>query len=409
MIDLKTSYIENLEQLYNEYSQAITYLKSDAKDKKTKAKNIERMNDLLVKLIKQTDDIYSIDYNTILGLETSTIDEELERLKNLRDIVDKRKKYVNGFLLRHKKGTSVDLSQQFESIIKGNDLDTIEEKIEIIDHYVNNCNEISHLKEKVAGIDEALSLIYEHKEQSLEHNKNLDNSLNSMITSLLDKNNLSSYSVSAIETRYLEYKELYDKLKDRVSGSEKLDYLTASLSNAERDFKEYNALYHMLKLKEMTNFVEVDCNEAISKREEIKSIINNMKGHEVEIQLRYLVEEQMVDLNKQKEELELEIELQNDKNDKNKRLEELEKENNREEVVNLVYRFNEDSDYVNSSVSTIVNPDVSFSEIVDGNPNQIMKKEVLPNANLILSENYEKASSWVAKASEVVGTIKIRK
>ena len=142
----------NVVQYLRQYEMFSNSLKL-VRNKEEREMIIKQLTKLEYKIIEMTNESYEEEYYTLANKECSLLDEEKKRVSMLIDLINQRLTYVEKRCNDHYQltGETLDVSD----VLGANTLDTLENRVKIIDKYSKNVK----LKEELENEVKKLILI----------------------------------------------------------------------------------------------------------------------------------------------------------------------------------------------------------------------------------------------------------
>lgn len=331
MIKNENQLIGAMEQLYQDYLK-LTY--ENEQDKKKQPKEIERLNDLIIKLVTEKEKQYANKYNEILQIVPTNIEEKLEQFKKLRVLEADKKQMVLGFLSTSEKRLNKDTLERLKAVLDDDKLEQLNETVHIIEVYQNNYKEIASLTSELKEIENNLDAKKEEISEEDERVKSLEIGINHKIKELINETGESIANEQNIITNYQEYKELYNGMIVKKNDKE----LQKMAVEVQPLYKKYASLNALVNLKNIANTMG-QYNDYTEKLRAITSFLTALKGQDIEKSLKEVIQAQLEVLNKYKKANQDKLVLENLKNQKTRKLRELQALNSNEDVMRIVGEF----------------------------------------------------------------------
>ena len=296
---------------------------------------------------------------------TTTLEEERDRLKDLITFIEKRIDERNEFIDDYLKITN-NFLDNIDRVEEEDNLYTYRSRLDNIELYLNNTREINNLKDELDKDRKELEEKYESKANSEVINSKLEDELvdeyNKIITDNDYYKNLNYVEIdselSNINASLSEKKDVmntfissYEALKNAgISGAEREEYLSY-VQDAKYDYYKCLENKYILEIYKLVLDKTINYDKLYEKRSKIEEILDERikDREELEIKERDILEyfsnickEQFSIIKSQKINIEnidkLIIEITN----KEERLEELERDNSKEEIVSLLEEYSID-------------------------------------------------------------------
>lgn len=296
---------------------------------------------------------------------TTTLEEERDRLKDLIAFIEKRIDERNEFIDDYLKITN-NFLDNIDKVDEEDNLPTYRNRLDNIELYLNNTREIKNLKNELDNDRKELEEKYENKANSEVINSKLEDELvdeyNKIITDNDYYKNLNYIEIdnelSNINASLSEKKDVmntfissYEALKNAgISGAEREEYLSY-VQDAKYDYYKCLEKKYILEIYKLVLDKTINYDKLYEKRSKIEEILDERikDREELEIKERDVLEyfynvckEQFSIIKSQKINIEnidkLIIEITN----KEEKLEELERDNSKEEIVSLLEEYSID-------------------------------------------------------------------
>ena len=296
---------------------------------------------------------------------TTTLEEERDRLKDLITFIEKRIDERNEFIDDYLKITN-NFLDNIDRVEEEDNLSIYRNRLDNIELYLNNTREINNLKNELDNDRKELEEKYESKANSEVINSKLEDELvdeyNKIITDNDYYKNLNYVEIdselSNINASLSEKKDVmntfissYEALKNAgISGAEREEYLSY-VQDAKYDYYKCLENKYILEIYKLVLDKTINYDKLYEKRSKIEEILDERikDREELEIKERDILEyfsnickEQFSIIKSQKINIEnidkLIIEITN----KEERLQELERDNSKEEIVSLLEEYSID-------------------------------------------------------------------
>ena len=314
---------------------------------------------------KEIDKIRSSIYEEKLAAKmytTVTLEEEEERLKDLITFVEKRIKERNDFVDDYIKITS-NFLDNLDKITLENELTSYKTRYNNIDEYLSNCNEINKLNTKLKDLRNELEEKYENKANNELINSKLEDELIDEFNKYISRNSYYSeldytdidLELTKIEESLLEKKSVLDTFTSSyqalvnagISGAEREEY-SSYVADARFNYYEDIEKKYVLNIYKLVLDKQVDYDRLYDKRLCIENILNDRSrtrenlGINKRDELEYFIDlckEQFSIIRAQKFNIESIDRLILEISECENKLDELEKANNRVEILELLEEF----------------------------------------------------------------------
>jgi len=302
---------------------------------------ITQLTKLEKKIIDLTNEIYEKEYNELFNKETYLMNDEREKISSLINLINQRLSYIEKRNNSHYQltGEVVDIGEVLGSSM----LDSLEERIKIIDKYQNNIKLSGDLNKEIDSLSSKIELA----ERKISINESLNIELEKKMISILDNafNKLNLYSLVDNKTEYegafYEAEKCLNLAKQNLEISKTypgnmLNDCQEMYKEASEDYYKYKEKICIIKLIEIYKREVNSYDDLMIKRKEMSELLKNIKNREFNSILND-------ELNKQYDTITLEIQdidnyntLLSEKADKETILSEIEEENNSEKFQNIL-------------------------------------------------------------------------
>lgn len=312
------------------------------------------------------DKMYTEDYDEKLEsmfYNTSTLEEETERLKKLVDFIKTRIEQRKSLQSDYKNVTNKELND-LEYIEKSSELDLYEKRLNLIKNYLDNSKTIEVNKKELTYLEEQLSNEFDKKKSNEEKNQSLEDKLYTDYINTLYEMDLQSLTkvedideeLNKISKEINEAKDqkdtfvtAFDNLKSSgISGDLELEY-ASYVENSKRNYYYVKEKEILLELYELIEKKEKEYSNLFTKRTNVKTLLKerltlrkemNIKEKDLLLPIYDLVEEQSHEIDEEKSNTDNINVLTERIKLKENRLEELNKEVKKPEVLSLLKEFN---------------------------------------------------------------------
>lgn len=312
------------------------------------------------------DKMYTEDYEEKLEsmfYNTSTLEEEVERLKKLVEFIKDRIEQRKSLQSDYKNVTDKELND-LEYIEKSSELDLYEKRLNLIKSYLDNSRTIEVNKKELTYLEDELSNEFDKKKSNEEKNINLEdklytdyiNTLYEMDLQFITKVEDIDEELNKIAKEINEAKDqkdtfitAFDNLKTSgISGDLELEY-ASYVENSKRNYYYVKEKEILLELYELIEKKEKEYSNLFTKRTNVKTLLKerltlrkdmNIKEKDLLLPIYDLVEEQSHEIEEEKSNTDNINVLTERIKLKENRLEELNKEVKKPEVLSILKEFN---------------------------------------------------------------------
>lgn len=305
---------------------------------------IRQLSKLEHKILDATNEIYQEEYESLVNKECSFLDEERARITLLIDLINQRLSYVEKRLNDHYQltGETIDVD-----LVPGADmLDSLEDRVKIIDKYSKNVKLREELDEEVKSLTSKITLASEKIEINNSLNIELEAKFKETITNaieklglydLLDKKELVEYACMETE-KSLTLAELnLEAAKTTNLGM--VDECEKILLEVKEDYALYKDQLSILKLMEMFNREVNDYDELVDKRREVNDLFRYIKNEQLIALVSNLVESQYNTIIREKQDVNTYNDLVLEKERKLETILRIDEENNSEKFQSILTKL----------------------------------------------------------------------
>ena len=301
---------------------------------------IVQLTKLEKKIIELTNEIYEKKYNELFEKETYLMNEERDRIASLIDLINERLLYIEKRNNNHYKltGEVMDIPEVLGSSM----LESLEERINIIDRYQNNIKLKQELNESIESLVSKIELA----EKKVSINESLNKELEKKMISILDNafSKLNFYPLlenkEEYENAFRESEKCLELAKKNLelakSNQNMLSECQQMYNESKIDYAKYKEKICTIKLIETYNREVTTYDDLMIKRKEISELLKNIKNDE----FNAIIQDE---LNKQYDTIMVEIKdidnynnLLNEKEEKERLLIQIEEENNSEKFQTIL-------------------------------------------------------------------------
>ncbi len=350
------------------------------------------------------DKMYTEDYEEKLEsmfYSTSTLEEEVERLKKLVEFIKDRIEQRKSLQSDYKNVTGKELND-LEYIEKSSELDLYEKRLNLIKSYLDNSRTIEVNKKELTYLEDELSNEFDKKKSNEEKNINLEDKLYTDYINTLYEMDLQSLTkvedideeLNKIAKEINEAKDqkdtfvtAFDNLKTSgISGDLELEY-ASYVENSKRNYYYVKEKEILLELYELIEKKEKEYSNLFTKRTNVKTLLKerltlrkemNIKEKDLLLPIYDLVEEQSHEIEEEKSNTDNINVLTERIKLKENRLEELNKEVKRPEVLSILKEFHLIDTYDHDDES--LDKDYLFEDEKEEQPEQLedlVKEDIL--------------------------------
>ena len=302
---------------------------------------IKQLTKLEMKIIELTNEVYEEEYYELANKECALLDEEKKRITMLIDLINQRLTYVEKRCNDHYQltGESIDAND----VLGANTLDSLENKVKIIDKYSKNIKLKEELENEVKSLSSKISLASEKIGINEKLNIELETKFKNLIGSAIEKCNYYELLDNREEIEYA-YQETEKSLTlaevnyetAKTSPMNILEDCQAMLEDIKKDYTKYKSKISILKLMEIFNREVNDYDELITKRREINDILKYIKDKDFLDMVLDTVSKQYNTIIMEQQDINTYNDLTLEKDRKMEALTKIESENNSEEFKSML-------------------------------------------------------------------------
>ena len=297
---------------------------------------VKQLTKLETKILELTDSVYRKEYDELVNKECGLLDDEKKRIVTLINLINQRLSYVEKRCNDHYQltGESIDAI----SVMGVDTLDSLEERVKIIDKYSKNVEMSKELEGDIASLTNKISLASEKLEINKSLNVELEATFKEVLKDAFMKLNLYSLLDCKDDIKYA-YSETESALDLARTN---LEIAKTSPKNVLTDcedmyneilgdyikFKNQISIIHLIECFE--NEVE-DYDSLLAKRKDINEILKNINEQELLDLIMDTVNKQYSTIVMEQQDMNTYNDLVSEKERKEATLAEITNENNSEE------------------------------------------------------------------------------
>ena len=329
----------------------------------------EKMMESYEKAAREVDEMKRRNYEELLAgklYTTKTLPEEEERLRDLISFIEARVQERNNFIDDYIKITSSFLDD-LPKVSLEDKLNELRERLNNISEYLGNCREIEKINDELKSLRDELEEKYENKANNEVINSKLEDELiDEFNKAIADKEYYTSLNYQDIETelgkinsQLTDKKDVmdtfissYDALRSAgISGAEREEYLSY-VQDAKNDYYREVEKKYILSIYALVLDKQHDYDLLYEKRVNIDNLLQQRASERKNLNILTTDEfapfvgicnEQFNIIKSQKYNIENIDKLIIKISDLEEKLEELDKANNRDEIITLLNEFSVDS------------------------------------------------------------------
>ena len=274
----------NVVQYLRQYEMFSNSLKL-VRNKEEREMIIKQLTKLEYKIIEMTNESYEEEYYTLANKECSLLDEEKKRVSMLIDLINQRLTYVEKRCNDHYQltGETLDVSD----VLGANTLDTLENRVKIIDKYSKNVKLKEELENEVKSLSSKISLASEKIDINKGLNIELESQFKSLLTDAFEKNGLYDLLElkDEIEFAYYETEKSLTLAElnletAKTSPMNVLNDCQTMLQDVKQDYIKYKDRLSLLRLMEIFNREVNTYDELLKKRKEVNELLKYIKNED---------------------------------------------------------------------------------------------------------------------------------
>lgn len=330
----------NVVQYLRQYEMFSNSLKL-VKNKEEREMIIKQLTKLEYKIIEITNENYEEEYYTLANKECSLLDEEKKRVSMLIDLINQRLTYVEKRCNDHYQLTGETLD--VNDVLGANTLDTLENRVKIIDKYSKNVKLKEELENEVKSLSSKISLASEKIDINKGLNIELESQFKSLLTDAFEKNGLYDLLElkDEIEFAYYETEKSLTLAElnletAKTSPMNVLNDCQTILQDVKQDYIKYKDRLSLLRLMEIFNREVNTYDELLKKRKEVNELLKYIKNEDFINMIIDTVSKQYNTILMEQQDINTFNDLTLEKERKLEVLSEIDEENNSEEFQNVL-------------------------------------------------------------------------
>ena len=278
MVNYNSSNVVQCLRQYDMFANSLGLVKT--RDEKNMI--IKQLTKLENKIIDLTNEIYEEEYYALANKECGLIEEEQNRLNMLIDLVNQRLSYVEKRCSSHYQltGETIDV----HDVLGANTLDSLEERIKIIDKYDKNVKLEKELTGEVDSLTNKINLASKKIEINKSLNEELEKRFCDLLANAFDKYGFYELFENRDEIEYAYYETekslTLAELNLETAKTSPLNILNECqemLNDVKKDYIKYKEKLSILKLMEVFNKEVNNYDELLDKRKEVNELFRYIK------------------------------------------------------------------------------------------------------------------------------------
>ena len=294
---------------------------------------VKQLSKLEKKIIDLTNEAYLEEYNELSDKKCSLLDEERSRLSELIDLINQRLSYVEKRCNSHYQltGESNDVSEVEGASI----LDSLEEKVKIIDKYTKNVKLEKELEEEIKSLSSKTTLATEkmginetlNVELEATFKKTLDDAFSRLgLYELRDAKDELDYAFYETEKSLSLARLNYETAKTHPANV--INDCEEMLKEITNDYELYKDKISILQLMDMCDKEVNSYEELLDKRKEVNEILKYIKNQDLLNLIIDTVNKQFNTITMEEQDINTFKDLTIEKERKQEAIKEIEEENN---------------------------------------------------------------------------------
>jgi len=337
MLNYSDSGVVQCLRQYDMFANSLKLVKS--KDERDMI--VKQLTKLENKIIELTNENYEEEYYTLVNKECGLLDEEKKRLSMLIDLINQRLSYIDKRCNDHYQltGETIDISD----VLGATTLDTLENRVRVIDKYEKNIKLEKELKEDVKSLSSKIALAHEKIDINKSLNIELESKLKNLLSSTFEKLELYDLLDAKDEIEYAYYETekslTLAELNLETAKTSPVNILSdcqMMLKDIREDYVKYKEKISILKLMEIFNKDVNNYDELLNKRRQINEILKHIKNEEFISMVMDTVNKQYNTIMMEQQDINTFNDLNLEKERKLEALAEIEEENNSEEFQTIL-------------------------------------------------------------------------
>lgn len=281
MVSYNNSNVVQCLRQYDMFANSLNLVKT----REEKNMIIKQLTKLEIKIIELTNEIYEEEYYALANKECGLIEEEQTRLSMLIELINQRLSYVEKRCNSHYQltGESIDVSD----VLGAGTLDSLEERIKIIEKYAKNVKLEKELKEEVESLSNKITLASEKIAINESLNEELEKSFCEVLTNAFEECGFYELleNKEEIEFAYYETEKSLTMAElnleaAKTSPINMLNDCQQMLNDVKKDYVKYKEKLSVLKLMDLFNREVQSYEELLNKRKEINELFRYIKNEE---------------------------------------------------------------------------------------------------------------------------------
>lgn len=281
MVSYNNSNVVQCLRQYDMFANSLNLVKT----REEKNMIIKQLTKLENRIIELTNEVYEEEYYALANKKCGLIEEEQTRLNMLIELINQRLSYVEKRCNSHYQltGESIDVSD----VLGANTLDTLEERIKIIDKYSKNVKLEKELKEEIESLSNKITLASEKVDINKSLNQELEKSFCDLLTAGFEKCGFYELleSKEKIEYAYYETEKSLSLAELNLetaknSHTDALNDCQFMLDDIKKDYIKYKEKLSILKLMDVFNREVDEYEELLAKRKEVNELFRCIKNEE---------------------------------------------------------------------------------------------------------------------------------
>ena len=281
MVSYNNSNVVQCLRQYDMFANSLNLVKT----REEKNMIIKQLTKLENKIIELTNEIYEEEYYSLANKECGLIEEEQKRLSMLIELINQRLSYVEKRCNSHYQltGESIDV----RDVLGASTLDSLEDRIKIIEKYSKNIKLEKELKEEVESLTNKITLASEKIEINRSLNLELEKKFCDLLSNSFEKFGFYELFENKDEIEYAYYETekslTMAELNLETAKTSPINVLNECqqmLNDVKKDYIKYKEKLSVLKLMEIFNKEVMTYDELLNKRREVNELFRYIKNED---------------------------------------------------------------------------------------------------------------------------------
>lgn len=281
MVSYNSSDVVQCLRQYEMFANSLKLIKSSEE----KGMIVKQLTKLENKILALTNEIYEEEYYALANKECGLLDEEKKRITMLIDLINQRLSYIEKRCNNHYEltGESIDVGD----VLGADTLDSLEDRVKIIDKYSKNIRLEKELNNDVKSLNSKISLASEKIDINKSLNIELEATFKKVMSAAFEKMGFYQLADSRDDIEYA----YYETEKSLTLAQLNLETAKTSPANILADCQEMldEVTLDYVKFKEQMSILKLmdifsrdldGYEELLEKRKEVNEVIKHIKNQE---------------------------------------------------------------------------------------------------------------------------------